>query len=103
MHIRKDDEVIVIRGDDRGKKGKVNRCIPRESRLVVAGVNMCKRHTKPRANIRQAGIIEMESPIHISKVMLICSKCHEPTRVGHRILDDGSKVRVCRECGEVID
>jgi len=103
MHIRKNDEVIVINGDDRGKKGKVNRCIPRENRLVVGGVNMCKRHMKPRANIKQAGIIEMEAPIHVSKVMLICGKCHEPTRVGYRILDDRSKVRVCRECGEVID
>jgi large subunit ribosomal protein L24 len=103
MHIRKNDEVLIIRGDDRGKKGKVHRCLPRENRLLVEGINMRKRHMKPRANIRQAGIIELEAPIHISKVMLVCSKCHEPTRVGYQILDDRSKVRVCGECGEVID
>jgi large subunit ribosomal protein L24 len=103
MYIRKNDEVLIIRGDDRGKKGKVHRCLPRENRLLVEGINMRKRHMKPRANIRQAGIIELEAPIHISKVMLVCSKCHEPTRVGYQILDDRSKVRVCRECGEVID
>ena len=103
MYIRKNDEVLIIRGDDRGKKGKVHRCIPRENRLLVEGVNMRKRHMKPRPNIRQAGIIELEAPIHISKVMLLCSKCHKPTRVGYRILDNGSKVRECKECGEVID
>jgi large subunit ribosomal protein L24 len=103
MYIRKNDEVLIIRGDDRGKKGKVHRCLPREKRLLVEGINMRKRHMKPRANVRQAGIIELEAPIHISKVMLVCSKCHEPTRVGYQILDDRSKVRVCRECGEVID
>ena len=103
MHIRKNDEVLIIRGDDRGKKGKVHRCLPRENRLLVEGINMRKRHMKPRANVRQAGIIELEAPIHISKVMLVCGKCHEPTRVGYQLLDDGSKVRVCRECGEVID
>lgn len=103
MYIRKNDEVLVIRGDDRGKKGKVHRCLPRENRLLVEGVNMRKRHMKPKPNIRQAGIIELEAPIHISKVMLLCSKCHKPTRAGYQILDDGSKVRKCRECGEVID
>jgi large subunit ribosomal protein L24 len=103
MNIRKNDEVLVIRGDDQGKKGKVHRCIPRENRILVEGVNMGKRHMKPRANIKQAGIIEREAPIHLSKVMLICSKCHKPTRVGFRVLDNKSKVRVCKECGEVID
>jgi large subunit ribosomal protein L24 len=103
MNIRKNDEVLVIRGDDRGKKGKVHHCIPRENRLLVEGVNMGKRHMKPRGNVQQAGIIEREAPLHISKVMLICSKCHQPTRVGFRILGDKSKVRVCKECHEVID
>ena len=103
MNIRKGDEVMVIRGDDRGKRGKVHRCIPRENRLVVEGVNMEKRHMKPRGNIRQAGIIEREAPIDISKVMLVCTKCHKPTQAGFGILGDGSRVRVCKKCGEVID
>lgn len=103
MKIRRNDEVLVITGDDRGKKGKVHRYYPREDRLVVEGVNMVKRHMKPRGNIRQAGIIEREAPIHVSDVMLICTKCNKPTRVGFRILEDKSKVRVCNKCHEVID
>jgi large subunit ribosomal protein L24 len=103
MKIRKDDEVLVITGDDRGKKGKVRRYYPREDRLVVDGVNMVKRHMKARANVKQAGIIEREAPIHVSDVMLICSKCSKPTRVGFLSLDNKTKVRVCKQCNEVID
>jgi large subunit ribosomal protein L24 len=103
MKIRVNDEVVVLSGDDRGKRGKVHRSIPREGRLLVEGVNVEKRHMKARANIRQAGIIEREAPVSVSKVMLICSKCHQPTRVGFRVLEDKSKVRVCKKCGEVID
>ena len=103
MNIRKNDEVLVITGDDQGKRGKVHRAFPRENRVLVEGINMVKRHMKPRANIRQAGIIERESPIDIYNVMLICTKCHKPTRVGFRILEDKSRVRVCKNCNEVID
>lgn len=103
MKIRKNDEVVVIRGDDRGKKGKVHRSFPRESRVLVEGVHVAKRHMKPRGNIRQAGIIEREAPVHVSKVMLVCTKCHRPTRVGLLTLEDGSRVRVCKKCREVVD
>lgn len=103
MKIRKNDEVLIVTGDDRGKKGKVHRYYPREERIVVEGVNMVKRHMKPRGNIRQAGIIEREAPISISDVMLICTKCNKPTRVGFLQLEGKSKVRVCRRCHEVID
>lgn len=103
MKIRKNDEVLVIRGDDRGKKGKVHRSFPRDERILVEGVNFVKRHMRPRPNVKQAGIVEREAPVHVSSVMLLCSKCHRPTRVGFRILDDGNKVRSCRRCGEVID
>jgi len=103
MKIRRDDEVIVVRGDDQGKKGKVHRSYPREGRLLVEGVNIVKRHMKPRGNIRQAGIIESEAPISASKVMLVCTKCQRPTRVGFIVLEDKSKVRVCKKCREVID
>ena len=103
MKIRVNDEVVVLGGDDRGKRGKVHRSFPREGRLLVEGVNVEKRHMKARANIRQAGIIEREAPVSVSKVMLVCSKCHQPTRVGFRVLEDKSKVRVCKKCREVID
>lgn len=103
MKIRRDDEVLVITGDDRGKKGKVRRYYPREDRLVVEGVNMVKRHMKPRPNVRQAGIIEREAPIHVSDVMLICTKCNKPTRVGFQASGGKGNVRVCKICQEVID
>jgi large subunit ribosomal protein L24 len=103
MNLRKGDEVVVISGDDRGKTGKVHRSIPAEKRVLVEGVNISKRHMKPRGNIKQAGIIERESPISVSKVMLVCAKCHERTRVGFRVMGDGSKARVCKQCNEVID
>jgi len=94
---------MVLRGKDAGKRGRVRQVLPSETRVVVEGVNIIKRHTKPRGVARQAGIIEREAPIHASKVMLVCSKCNQPTRVGRRILDDGTKVRVCRKCQEVIE
>lgn len=102
MKIRKNDTVLVIRGKDRGKKGKVRFVYPVEERVLVDGVNMIKRHSKARAKARQAGIIELEAPVHISKVMLVCNKCTQPTRVGFRFLE-GEKVRVCSSCHEVID
>jgi large subunit ribosomal protein L24 len=101
--IRKNDEVMVILGRDRGKKGKVLASIPRDDRLIVEGINMVKRHTRPRGKIRQAGIIEKEAPLHVSDVKLICKKCNRPARVGFRLLEDKSKVRSCKKCGEVID
>jgi large subunit ribosomal protein L24 len=102
VKIRKNDTVLVIRGKDRGKKGKVRFVYPVEERVLVDGVNMIKRHSKARAKVRQAGIIELEAPVHISKVMLVCNKCTQPTRVGFRFLE-GEKVRVCSSCHEVID
>jgi len=103
MKIRKNDTVLVIAGKDRGKKGKVRSAFPKDGRLLVDGINFIKRHTRATRQIRQAGIIEREAPIHVSNVMLLCSRCNHPTRVGSQILTDGRKVRVCRSCGEVID
>jgi large subunit ribosomal protein L24 len=103
MKIRKDDTVTIIAGKDRGKKGKVRRVIPKEERVVVEGLNMIKRHSRARRAARQAGIIELEAPLHISNVMLLCNKCGKPARVGFRLLADGKKVRICRSCNEVID
>ena len=103
MRIRKDDTVVIITGKDRGKKGKVRRAFPDEDRVVVEGLNMIKRHSRARRATRQAGIIELEAPIHVSDVMLVCNKCGNPTRINFRFLDDGKKVRICNSCREVID
>jgi len=103
VKIRKNDTVVVIAGKDKGKKGKVRRALPKKSRVLVEGLNMIKRHSRARRAARQAGIIELEAPVHVSNVMLLCNKCAKPTRVGFKILDDGKKVRICRSCQEVID
>lgn len=103
MKIRKNDTVLVVTGKDKGKKGKVRFAYPKDERLLVEGINFIKRHTKARKQVRQAGIIEREAPIHVSNVMLLCSRCGHPTRIGFRSLEDGKKVRICRSCNEVID
>jgi large subunit ribosomal protein L24 len=103
MKIRKDDTIVIIAGKDSGKKGKVRRVLPNEDRVTVEGLNMIKRHSRARRAARQAGIIELEAPVHVSNVMLVCEKCGKPTRVSFRFLDDGKKVRICSSCREVID
>ena len=103
MKIRKDDTVLVIAGKDRGKKGKVRFAHPKDKKLVVEGVNFIKKHARATGQVKQAGIIEQEAPITVSNVMLLCSRCNHPTRVGFRFLEDGRKVRICRSCHEVID
>ncbi len=101
--IKKNDTIRVIAGKDKGKSGKVMRLVPKKDRVIVEKVNMVKRHMKPSQQTRQGGILEREAPIHISNLMLICSKCTDPTRVGYKILDDNRKVRYCKKCQEVID
>ena len=103
MKIRKNDTVLVIAGKDKGKKGKVRLAHPKDKSVVVEGINFIKRHARARGAARQAGIIELEAPMHVSNVMLLCDKCNHPTRTSFRILQDGRKVRVCHSCGEVID
>ncbi len=103
MRIRKNDMVLVTAGKDRGKKGKVRFAYPKHERVLVEGINFIKKHTRAVRQARQAGIIEQEAPIHVSDVMLLCSKCNHPTRIGFRFLEGGKKVRVCRACHEVID
>jgi large subunit ribosomal protein L24 len=103
MNIRKNDTVLVIAGKDRGKKGKVRFAYPKTERIMVEGINFVKKHSKASGAVRQAGIIEREATIPASNVMLLCSKCNKPARVGFRFLSDGRKVRFCRACGEVID
>jgi large subunit ribosomal protein L24 len=103
MNIRKNDTVLVIVGKDKGQKGKIRQLIPKKGRVIVEGINVVKRHTKARGQARQAGIIESEAPLPVSNVMIICPKCNRNTRIGTRILDDGSRVRECRRCHEVMD
>jgi large subunit ribosomal protein L24 len=103
MKIRKNDTVLVIAGKDKGKKGKVRFAYPKDERILVEGINFIKRHSRARGQVRQAGIIDLEAPIHVSNVMLFCDKCNNPTRICFRFLEDGRKVRVCHSCNEVID
>jgi len=103
MKIRKNDTVLVIAGKDRGKTGKVRFVYPRESRLLVEGANMIKKSARARGQARQAGIIEREAPLNASNVMLLCSKCNKPARLGTRTLEDGKRVRFCKSCHEVVD
>ncbi len=103
MQIRKNDTVLVIAGKDKGKTGKVRFAYPKEEQLIVESINFIKRHIRARGRVRQAGIIQLEAPIQVSNVMLLCSRCNHPTRVGFRFLEDGRKIRFCRRCSEVID
>ena len=103
MKIKKEDTVLVIVGKDKGKKGKVRQIMPKDNVLIIEGVNIIKRHMKPRGQARQAGIIEREAPLQISNVMLLCPKCNKPVRIQSKILEDGNRVRVCGQCGEVIN
>jgi large subunit ribosomal protein L24 len=101
--IRKGDRVEVISGAHKGKRGEVLKVLPKESRAVVQGVAMVKRHQKPSGMGQPGGIVEKEAPVHLSNLMLIDPKTDRPTRVGFRILEDGKKVRVAKASGEVID
>ena len=102
--IRKNDSVLVITGKDRGKRGRVLKLVPEKNRLVVEGVNMIKRHTKPNPGKSiKGGIVEREASLHASNVQLVCPECGAQTRVGRRILGDGRKVRICRKCNGVGD
>ena len=103
MKIKAGDEVLVIAGKEKGKAGRVERHNVAEKRIVVDGVNVITKHIKPRPGLRQAGRIQIEAPIHVSNVMLICNKCSEPIRPKTLTLETGQRVRVCPKCKEVID
>jgi large subunit ribosomal protein L24 len=103
VHVKKGDTVIVITGKSVGKKGKILEVEPEKQRVLVEGVNMVKRHTKPSKNMQRGGIIEKESPVASSNVMIFCGRCSKPTRIGKKLLDNGTKARVCKKCGEVLD
>jgi large subunit ribosomal protein L24 len=103
MNIRRNDNVLVIAGKEKGKTGRVDRQLVEDNRVVVEGVNLITRHIKARPGVRQSGRIQQEAPIHISNVMLICNKCSRPTRPNITKLENGARVRACPKCKEVID
>jgi large subunit ribosomal protein L24 len=101
--IRKNDTVLVIAGREKGKRGKVLFVLPARERVIVEHVNMVKRHQRPTQKLRQGGIIEREAPLHVSNLMLVCSKCDKPTRIGMQVLADDRRARACRRCREIVD
>ncbi|MQF98415.1 MAG: 50S ribosomal protein L24 [SAR202 cluster bacterium] len=103
MLIKREDTVQVMTGKDKGKRGKVQAVLKKDGLILVEGVNMVKRHTRQRQNIRQAGIVEKEAPLNISNVVVVCSNCDKPVRIGRKFLEDQRKVRICSSCQEVID
>ncbi len=102
--VRKNDTVIVVGGKDRGKRGRILRVLPDRNRVIVEGVNFIKRHTRPnpQRNVK-GGIVEREASLHASNVQIVCPECGAPTRIGHQLLGDGRKVRVCRKCDGAVD
>lgn len=102
LHVRKGDNVIVLSGKDKGKKGKVLSVFPKSGKVIVEGVAMATKHKKPRTQTDVGGIIHQEAPIYACKVMHICDKCGQPTRIARKVMEDGSIVRVCKKCNEVL-
>ncbi|WP_031219995.1 50S ribosomal protein L24 [Anaerotruncus sp. G3(2012)] len=102
LHVKKGDTVIVLSGKDKGKKGKVLEVSPKERKVIVENVNMVTKHVKPRKMGDQGGIVKAEGAMYACKVMLVCPKCGKPTRIAHKILNDGTKQRLCKNtgCGE---
>ena len=103
LHVKKDDNVVVISGQYKGKTGKVLRAMPKDKKVVVEGINMVTKHKKPKGQTDPGGIIHQEAAMDASNVMIACSKCGKATRTGVKVLEDGSKIRVCKKCGEMLD
>jgi large subunit ribosomal protein L24 len=103
VQIRKNDSVIVIKGRERGKTGKVLRVIREKDAVVIERVNLVKRHSRPRGPQQPGGIVEKEAALKAANVMIMCDKCNAPVRVGHKVLADGRKIRICRRCNEALE
>ncbi|GAB4439260.1 MAG: 50S ribosomal protein L24 [bacterium] len=101
-YLKKNDTVIVLTGKDKGKTGKILKLLKDEGKVLVEKINLVKKHSRPTQSNPQGGIIEKELPIAISNVALLCKKCEKGVRIGKKILDDGSKVRYCKKCGEIL-
>lgn len=102
MKVIKNDTVLVVSGNYKGKKGKVLKVFPKQNRVIVEGVNFIKRHTRPTQKNPQGGIIEKEAPIQASNLLVICPKCDTPSRIGRKVLENGKRVRICKNCEEMI-
>lgn len=102
MKIKKNDNVLVIKGKDRNKTGKVVGILPEKGKVVVGGVNMTKRHQKPKRSGQKGQILSVEAPLRIENLMLICPKCGKPARVGYKKMENGEKVRICKKCDQEI-
>ncbi|MBQ3378297.1 MAG: 50S ribosomal protein L24 [Clostridia bacterium] len=102
VHVKKGDTVKILSGKDKGKTGKVLRVIPADRKVVVDGINVATTHVRPKRQGERGGIIKKEIPLYASKVINICPKCNKPTRLGHKFLENGKKVRVCKHCGETL-
>jgi large subunit ribosomal protein L24 len=102
MKVVKNDNVVIVTGNYKGKKGKVLKVFPKENRVIVEGVNFMKRHTRPSQKNQKGGIIEKEAPIQVSNLMVICPKCDAPSRLGRKMLENRKYVRVCKSCGEML-
>lgn len=101
--VRRNDNVQVMTGKDRGRRGEVRQVIVKTRRVVVTGANMVKKHRRARTQLEPSQILSVEAPLHISNVRVVCSACDEATRIGFRMLEDGRKVRYCKKCDEAID
>lgn len=106
LHVHKNDIVLVVSGNSRGKQGKILKVFPDTERVIVENVNLVKRHTRPSQKNPQGGVLQKEAPIHVSNVMVVCPKCGKPTRVGHSHVADATSgkkkaMRVCRKCKEM--
>lgn len=107
MHVKKEDQVVVLSGNFRGKKGRVLKVFPSEKRAIVEGINLIKRHTRPTSKSPQGGIVEKEASIHVSNLMIVCPKCNQPSKTKHAIIKDEARekdirVRVCKNCNEML-
>ena len=102
VHVKTGDTVVILSGDDKGNTGKVFAVSPKEGKVIIEGRNLVTKHVKPRRMGEQGGIVKAEAAIYASKVQLVCPSCNKPTRIAHKILEDGSKVRVCKnpKCGK---
>ena len=100
VHVKTGDTVVVLSGKEKGKQGKVLQVSPKEGKVIIEGLNIATKHVKPRNAQQQGGIVDAEAAMYASKVMAVCPKCGKPTRVAHKFLEDGTKVRICKSCGE---
>ena len=102
VHVKTGDTVVVLSGSEKGKKGKVMAVSPKEGKVIIEKVNLVSKHVKPRRMGEQGGIVEAEGAMYASKVQIVCPACKKPTRIAHKILEDGSKERICKKCGEAL-